>query len=357
MKIFGKDISKKELIRRIGDISQLGGIKYYEFLDGRSKGIRAVDIKTPAGIDMTILIDRGLDISYLSYKSVPFGWRSATKEISPFYYDPRGLEFFWSFYGGLLTTCGLDNIGGPCTDDSEELGLHGRISNIAAENVAYDIDCKDNDYVAWVKGKLREVKVFGDKLELRRKIITWFDKTKILIEDNIENIGHVRSPIMILYHINIGYPVLDRNSELIEARAKIIANDEESEKGLKNYFKFGEPESNGKMQVYFHDIEPDEEGFSNIALVNKEFNNGEGIGIWVRFEKKNLPYLIQWKNLGEGEYVCGIEPANSLVRGRDVERKEGTLKFIDPQEKFNYKVELNILKDKKDIESFMKKFS
>ncbi|MHB8279268.1 MAG: hypothetical protein ACYDIA_16685 [Candidatus Humimicrobiaceae bacterium] len=63
MNIFGKDLSKNEIIKKIGDISQLGGIKSYEFSDGKAKGIRAVDLKSPCGIDMTVLLDRAMDIS------------------------------------------------------------------------------------------------------------------------------------------------------------------------------------------------------------------------------------------------------------------------------------------------------
>ncbi|MBC7334516.1 MAG: DUF4432 family protein, partial [Actinobacteria bacterium] len=69
-----------------------------------------------------------------------------------------------------------------------------------------------------------------------------------------------------------------------------------------------------------------------------------------------LPHLIQWKQMGEGEYVCGLEPANSLVRGRKIERQEGNLKFIKPGEKVNFKVEINILTSNKEIRSFESKY-
>ena len=60
--------------------------------------------------------------------------------------------------------------------------------------------------------------------------------------------------------------------------------------------------------------------------------------------------------MGEGEYVCGIEPANSLVRGRNIERQKKTLKFIKPGEKISYRLEFNILESKKDIDIFRKNF-
>jgi len=60
--------------------------------------------------------------------------------------------------------------------------------------------------------------------------------------------------------------------------------------------------------------------------------------------------------MGMGEYVCGIEPCNNLVGGRKVEREKGTLKFIEPGERINYRLEFNILKSSKDIEEFKSKF-
>lgn len=356
MKIFGRELKKEDVLKKVGDISQLGGVKCYEFTDGLRRGIRAVDMKSPCGLDMTVLLDRAMDISYLSYKSIPVCWRSATRETSPVFYESRGVEWLRTFYGGLLTTCGMTYMGHPSVDNGEELGLHGRISNLSAENVWSDGKWEGDSYVMFVQGKIREAKVFGDKLELTRKITTWMDTPRVVVEDSVENIGSEKSPIMMLYHVNIGYPVLDSTSRLLEPRAEVTPRDEEAKKGFAKFAKFSEPICGFKEQCYFHDIEADKEGNSNVAIVNPDFNNGEGIGIWLKFNKDNLPYLVQWKQMGMGEYVCGIEPVNSLVKGRKIEREEGTLRFIEPGEKINYRLEFNVLASNKDIEIFKNKY-
>ena len=207
MKIFGKEISREEIHQKTGDISQLGGIKYYEMIDGVSRGVRGIDIKSPCGLDMTVLPDRGMDISNLSYMSTPISWRSTTRDTSNTYYESSGLEWLRTFFGGLVTTCGLTHMGAPDIDEGEELGLHGRISNISAENVCMDGKWEGDSYKMWVKGKVREARVYGDKLELERKITTWMDQPKVILEDVVENIGSQTSPLMVLYHVNIGYPV------------------------------------------------------------------------------------------------------------------------------------------------------
>ena len=356
MKIFGKEISKQELQQKTGDISQLGGVRYYEFTDGASKGIRAVDIKSPCGLDFTVLPGRGMDISSLSYKSAPIAWRSATRETSPVYYESRGIEWLRTFYGGLLTTCGLTTMGPPSVDNGEELGLHGRIANIGAENVLADGCWEGDRYKMWVQGKVREARVFGDKLELSRKITTWMDEPKIIVEDTVENIGSEPSPLMVLYHVNIGFPVVEDGAELFEAKATVKPRDDEAKDGYADFNKFSSPVKGFKEQCYFHDIEADEDGNSNIAIVNKDFNNGEGIGIWMKFKKDTLPLMTQWKQMGMGEYVCGIEPCNSPVGGRKIERESGNLKFIEPGGSVDFRLEFNILKSNTDIRSFRDSF-
>jgi len=356
MDIFGNRYKREDLVKKIGDISQLGAIKDYQFTEGLRKGVRAIDLKSPCGIDMTVLADRGLDISYLSYKSVPISWRSAVKETGPAYYESRGLEWLKTFYGGLLTTCGLTYMGAPCVDQGEELGIHGRISNLAAEGVYADGMWVEDDYCMFVQGKIREASVFGSKLELSRRITTWMGKPSVILEDEVENIGSQRSPLMVLYHINIGFPVLDSTSELIEAAAKVWPRDEEAKKGQASFNKFSEPVTGYSEQCFFHDIEADSEGFSRIAIVNPAFDQGRGIGIAVKFNKDSLPNLVQWKMMGTDEYVCGIEPANSWVRGRSVERKEGTLRFIEPGQKVKYHIEFDILASNKDIDNYKNKY-
>jgi len=356
MEIFGKNYSKEELVKKTGDISQFGGIKDYQFTDGLRKGVRAIDLKSPCGLEMTVLADRGMDISHLSYKSVPIGWRSAVPETSPAYYESKGLEWLRTFYGGLLTTCGLTYMGAPCVDQGEELGIHGRISNLAAESVCARGDWVEDDYRMTVRGKVREASVFGHKLELSRKIITWMGKPSVILEDTVENMGSRAAPLMVLYHVNIGFPVLDQTTQLIEAPARVEPRDDEAKKGLEDFNRFSEPVEGFGEQCFFHHIEADDAGFGNIALVNPAFEQGRGIGIGVRFKKDTLPNLTQWKMTGCGEYVCGIEPTNSWPRGRAVEREEGTLQFIQPGERVDFRLEFVILSSNKDIEKYKQNY-
>ena len=202
---------------------------------------------------------------------------------------------------------------------------------------------------------MRETKLYGSYLELIRNYVVLMDQPKINITDTIENIGFRTAPVMILYHFNLGYPLLDENTELLSGKSKVTPTDYgDSKKDFKQYDKFSFPIKDYDFQVFYHDIEPDADNYSNVALVNKSYNNGQGIGIRLRYNKDSLPYLIQWKYLAEGEYVCGLEPANSLVRGRNIEREEGNLKTLEPGEKITFNLEIKILESNQEIYRFRK---
>jgi len=354
MKVFNKDLKKKDVLAKFGDISQLGGIKRYIMDNGITRGVRAIELDNGNGFVITVLEDRALDISDAKFKSIPIAWKSPTLETNPFFFDKDNYEFFKSFFGGLLTTCGITYVGGPCKDGDEKLGLHGRISNIPAKVNVINGFWEDDDYKMIVSGKVREVSVFGNKLELTRNIIMIMGQDKIFINDVVENIGCIKSPIMILYHINIGYPILDCGAELIESKAKVEARDDEARKDGKNFGIFSGPIKGFKEKVYIHDIESDSKGFSNIAIVNKKFNKNKGIGIYIKFNKNNLPLLNEWKMMGIGEYVVGLSPANCTPRGRDFERRTGGLKFLNPGERLNYNIEVGILNSNDSINEFKK---
>ncbi len=354
MKVFNKDLKKKDVLTKFGDLSQLGGIKRYIMDSGITRGVRAIEMDNGNGLVIKVLEDRALDISEAKYKSIPIAWRSPTLETNPFFFDKDNFEFFKSFFGGLLTTCGLTYVGAPCKDENEELGLHGRISNIPANVNIINGFWEDDDYKMIVSGKVREVSVFGDKLELTRNIIMIMGQDKIFINDVVENIGSIKSPIMILYHINIGYPILDSGARLIESKAKVEARDDEARKEGENFGIFSEPIKGFKEKVYLHEIESDSKGFSNIGIVNEKFYKDKGIGVYIRFNKDNLPFLAEWKMMGIGEYVVGLSPANCSPRGRAFERKTGVLKFLKPGESLNYNIEIGILDSNDAISEFKK---
>ena len=129
MNLYGENLLRSDLQKRVGDMSQIAGLRSSNRTDGTEKGVSSIDFYTGTGFTFTVLPDRGLDISTASYRGIPLCWRSSTGDVAPTFYEPSGNGWLRSFYGGLLTTCGMTNVGPANKDEGEPLGLHdGRAS-------------------------------------------------------------------------------------------------------------------------------------------------------------------------------------------------------------------------------------
>ena len=112
MKFNGKTYTKTEIPKRIGDLSQIGGIRQFTLNDGQASGTRAIEVNTGAGLKFTILPDRGMDVAWAECKGVPLCWISENGIKGNQFYENRGTEFLRYFNGGLIKTCGLRSLGG-----------------------------------------------------------------------------------------------------------------------------------------------------------------------------------------------------------------------------------------------------
>ena len=157
---------------------------------------------------------------------------------------------------------------------------------------------------------------------------------------------------MILYHINGGFPAVAEGARLISPTREVRPRDQEAEIGKEDYHKFTAPISGFKEKVYYHEMKEDGSGLIHCALVNEDFEGG--FGFYVSYKKSQLPRFIQWKMMGESDYVVGMEPANCGVEGRDKERQRGTLKFLEPGEKKEFDLEIGVLDGKEAINEFKK---
>lgn len=349
MKFQGRSYTKQEMMRRVGDVSQIGGIRDYVLNDGMSRGVRAFDLRNGNGLEVTVVADRGMSITDASYRGVPLVWKSNSLEKHPLYYDPVGQGWLKSFMGGLLETCGLTHFGAPCEDDDESLGLHGPVSNLQAMGVCVDQGWRGDEYEIHLRGAVRQASVFGHQIELRRVVSMKLGEDAIRVSDEIENIGHRVSPLMVLYHMNFGFPLVDTPTQLDLFEHHVTLFLEGASPEDTDYSRFTEPTNGFVQRVYTHDLAPDENSTCHAILSNPELSNGTGLGVHVSFNKASLDFLTEWKMMGEGEYVLGIEPSNAPVRGRSVERAEGNLKFIAPGETVQNSIEVEILSSNEAI--------
>jgi hypothetical protein len=341
--LYGRHWKRQELLDHVGDIQQLGGVRRFMLAEGREAGVEIAQFRTGTGFNFDVCLSRALDVSQAEYQGQALAWRSSTGDVAPTYYEPQGRGWLRSFSGGLVKTCGLDNAGAACIDQGEELGMHGRIGNLPAKRVWVDGAWDNDEYLMWAQGKMRETTVFGENLVLTRRVTARLGESKLWIDDLVENEGAATSEFMLLYHINLGFPVVADGSELLVPSGKVVPRDADAEEGKELYAGFHAPQGGYREKVYYHDVDPDPEGYVTAAVVNRKHNDGQGLGVYVRYKKEQLPQLIQWKMMDKRTYVVGLEPANCLVEGRDRERERGTLQFLAPGEARRFQLEIGVL--------------
>ena len=175
-------MDKKELLKYVGSVEQIGGIRDFTFNDGKAKGVRAIEVNT-GSLRFTILPDRCMDIAQADYKGQAISWISKTGITAPQYYEKDEKNWLRGFYGGLITTCGLHNIGGPVG----EYGLHDRIAHIPAQKISVSAEWVDDEYIMRVSGEMRDSIVFGSNLVLKRVITAKLLSSEFIVEDTIIN--------------------------------------------------------------------------------------------------------------------------------------------------------------------------
>lgn len=316
----------------IGHESQLTGVEELRLIGGKGDGMRLMQLKNGKGLEITISEDRCADISRLHYRGTNLGFFSAGGYAAPAYYDCVADGWLKGFTAGFLTTCGLTAAGQPCVDEGVQLGLHGSIAHTPAERVSWDED----DNAITVKALMRESRIFSDKLTLKRRITCSKQENSFTITDEIENVGDRVSPLMLMYHMNMGYPLLSEDAALYIPAEKVIARNAHAAKDLDTWNKVLPPTMGFEEQCYYHQF-GDKPGIAAI------FNQKLGFGLKITFDPKELGSFTQWKMMGYKDYVMGLEPGNCTPDGRDVIRKNGTLRLLQPGEKQTYHVTVSII--------------
>ena len=169
---------------------------------------------------MRLLPDRGLDIGAAWFRGTPLAWISQVGEQgAP---DPADLvDRAWveSWCGGLVTTCGLSNVG----EASEGHGLHGTYTARAATEVAVERSTSEVTATATV---------VDPPFTLARRIVTTAGQGLVRLDDRVSNGSEWTAAAPLLYHVNFGAPLWDDGTYLETDAQDVVPRDEDAAAGL-----------------------------------------------------------------------------------------------------------------------------
>lgn len=321
-----------DLRRRVGHPDQLYGTRLVGVLDGGGVGCRAIEVWNAAGLRFDVLVDRGFDIHRAEYRGRPLQWTGPPGLRSRFAYEAQGWGWLRNFHGGLVMTCGLDNVLAPVDRPTPEyhppmtgdthFGLHGRVANESASLLARDVREQGTEPALVLRGQVVQAALFAENLWLERTIEVPLFEPEIRISDTIVNRGFAPTHHELLYHVNLGFP-------LVAAGTRVTIADGDELVAV-------EPQPAKDEIVSEHHPARDADGRARVTA-----RADAGLGLELSYDPGPLPFFYVWYMMGEGSYAIGLEPS-TVARVPD---PQGQLAYLEPDEGVSYSLALRAFEE------------
>jgi len=328
---------------RPGDALRLAGAESWSIhketlRGGVSDGIDVVTIDNGA-LAVTLLPTRGMGVWDARCHGLRLGWKSpAERPVHPAFVpieNANGLGWLRGF-GELLCRCGLTSNGPPGPDPDgnaieSPLPLHGRVANLPAHRVEVAVDDAGPGTLS-VRGIVDETTLFGSNLRLTTTVATAAGSKDFTIRDVVTNRSAGPAESQLLYHINIGPPLLGPGSRIVAPATEVAPRDARAAEGWEAWDVCGPPEAGYAEQAYFIHPAPNDRGEAFAMLRTA----GGDMAVSVHFRTDRLPCLTLWKNTAaEADgYVVGLEPATNFPNHRSYERSQGRVVRLDPGDSY-----------------------
>jgi hypothetical protein len=303
------------IARSVGLVRQAMAADLVTRGDGWERGVRSVLLQNDR-ISIEVVVDRALDIASARVRQIPIAWRSPTEIVAPWFVENSGFGPHRGFFGGLLTTCGLDHIGAPVARSAERFGyraratdafpMHGRISGSPARLSAYGVSEADGGLEAFVEGVVTQVAVFGEYLALTRRISIAYGSAVIRVDDHVANHGYASSPLAVMYHVNMGWPVVAPGARVKTPPRRLRGEGDNS--------PVRAPSAGAAERVWIFAADPDGQGRGTAGIANAHVDAASAAGARLTWDATALPTLVQWEMANvAGHYVIGLEPSTAFT--------------------------------------------
>ncbi len=311
--------------------------------DGPGRGQRLLLLRNAAAVECEIAMDRGFDVAALRWRGSNLGWNGPVggglraRELE----CEEGLGLLRSF-DGFLVTCGLDHYGTPTTGPADHFiyphrlrthhPLHGRISSQCATLRSYGLDTESAIPGLWCEAVVRQAAVFGEVLSLHRRIELPMFEPLIRIHDRVVNEGWRPTRHGMLYHINVGYPLLDEGTVLTGDFGKQLLAD----------FTAAPPIARADVRERFdaRHAHGDALGRARAGVFNPGCAGGTALTI--EYSANTLPGLGLWRAWQSGIYALGIEPNSDLPPEVVAYRGPGTPHYLEAGEARDYQFDIRL---------------
>jgi len=321
---------------------------------GGPQACRVAHFDTGSGLRFTVNLDRGGDIVDASFKQHNLAYLTPNGLRPPSHAYHLGADWLAGWAGGLLTSCGPNYFGPPRTEDGQSLGVHGHHSNTpAAVEMLLNPDPHRGRNGMLLAMSIRDSRMFGPVIEVRRTIQCRLGVSEIAIYDEVINRSNTRCAHNWLYHINLGYPLVDAGAKLIyKGKTQYLGGEGPVDAAKANGFKTVtqplELHRGGGERVLLVDNEPDVQGLCHAGLINAKL----GLAFEVIYPAAALPRFANWQHFGPGgSYVTGLEPFSGSLLGKEKDQHPQAAQWLEPGEAKRYQMTIRVHDDQQAIKA------
>lgn len=274
---------------KISNTKQLSSLMRYTVSDGKEKGLEVIDC-TNGKIRVLLNVSKALDIMQLYYEGENVSFLSKNA------FTPQNGAFSGRFEGGMLYTCGLD-----CLGVIEGYEVHGTFHNHPAD--VYRAECVGNAIV--VEAEISDTALFGKNLVMKRKITV--EDSSVSVSDTLENRGFRDEDYCLLYHVNVGYPMLDEGGKIVADVSECIPRTKYADDKKTESFLITEPLPCQEETCYYLKLNE-----KRVEYLNER----AGKKLTLDFAGEKLNSCVLWKSMASGDYALGIEPCTTELDDR-----------------------------------------
>ncbi|MEM7457560.1 MAG: aldose 1-epimerase family protein [Planctomycetota bacterium] len=317
---------------------------------GLQEGVELIEVDN-GKLKFSVIPTRGMSVYRIASDELTLGWDSPVEQIvHPSHVDLNdhgGLGWLTGF-NEFMVRCGVSFAGHPGEDDGKMLTLHGRIGNIPASEVIVSID-EAAPHRIRVRGKVEERMFKFGVFELWTEVSTIPCSNTVMFQDTLINRSDYAQEYQIIYHTNIGRPLLQEDAKFVAPVKSLSPFDDYAANDLDSYQTYLGPTENYGEQVYCLELNADEYGIATVMLHNAAGTQGMAMSYAV----ESLPYFTLWKNTDTESdgYVTGLEPGTGFPYNRSVERPEGRVPTLDPGASVEFKMEVTLLPDSESVQA------
>ena len=184
--------------------------------------------------------------------------------------------------------------------------MHGRVSGSPARLSAYGVREADGGLEAFVEGAVTQVAVFGEHLTLTRRVSIAYGSAVIRVADEVANHGYASSPLAVMYHVNMGWPVVAPGARVKTPPRRLRGEGENS--------PVRAPSAGAPERVWVFAADPDAQGRGMAGIANSQVDAASAAGARLTWDAAALPTLVQWEMANvAGHYVIGLEPSTAFI--------------------------------------------